>query len=111
MSTRLRGKTHGDTHATRQRTTDFIVWLCPNDRVMLRPLFNVGARFDVVDVAGMMLDDTLPDGTLLRRVGGDEWLVYRGALHEMRGGEPTGRQMTPRGDSRDKWRMIEEVTG
>jgi hypothetical protein len=68
----------------------------PDDAVVGLPLFNVGAEFNVVDVAGMVLDGALTDGTRLRYADGTHWLVRSRELHQIDG----SRRMRPRETSK-----------
>ena len=84
----------------------FRVLRVPDDAVVGLPLFNVGAEFSVVDVAGMVLDGGLSDGTRLRYADGTHWLVQARELRQIDG----GRRMRPRETSKTEHiARLEEV--
>lgn len=70
---------------TRRRDVLFRVLYAPDDGELLRPLWNVGAEFTTWDVAGMVMDGGLSEGTRLRDADGTEWLVRDCALQEADG--------------------------
>ena len=74
----------------------FRVLRVPDDAVVGLPLFNVGAEFSVVEVAGMVLDGGLTDGTRLRYADGTHWLVQARELHQVNG----SRRLRPRETSK-----------
>ena len=106
----IRGKTIGNTRATQQRRTDFVVWTCPADAELAVPLYNPGARFNQLDIAGMLYDGGVPDGTTFRREVGDEWLAYQQQLHELDDGRLTGRALRVKEASHGH-PLFEEVRG
>ena len=63
----------------------FRVLSAPNDADLLRPLWNPRAEFNMIDVAGMVLDGGLSDGTRLRYADGTEWLVQARELRQTNG--------------------------
>jgi len=84
------------------------VLYAPDDGELLRPLWNVGATFTTCDVAGMVMDGGLPEGTRLRDADGTEWLVRDCALQEAHG----ARRLAPvETNKTDKIATLREVTG
>jgi len=64
----------------------FRVLYAPDDDELQRPLWNPGAEFTTRDVAGMLLDGSLSEGTRLRRyVDRTEWTVRDHTLEQIDG--------------------------
>ena len=76
---RKRGPKRGTTRKTGKMADDFVVYACPDDKVLGKPLWNAGARFSKIDVAGMLLDGGLPAGMVLVQCG-RKWTVRGKAL-------------------------------
>lgn len=73
-------------HSQTRMDVLFRVLYAPDDDELQRPLWNPGAEFTMRDVAGMLLDDGLSDGTrLCRYVDRTEWLVRDHALEQIGG--------------------------
>ena len=84
------------------------VLYAPDDGELLRPLWNVGATFTTWDVAGMLMDGGLSEGTRLRYADGSEWLVQGCALQQVDG----PRRLAPvETNKTDKIATLREVTG
>ena len=84
------------------------VLYAPDDGELLRPLWNVGATFTTWDVAGMLMDGGLSEGTRLRDADGTEWLVRDCALQEAHG----ARRLAPvETNKTDRIATLREVTG
>ena len=81
-----------------RRDVVFRVLYAPNDGELQFPLWNPRAEFNEVDVAGMVLDGGLSDGTRLRYADGTEWLVQARELHQTNG----TRRMRPVEASKEK---------
>ena len=85
------------------------VLYAPDDGELLRPLWNVGATFTTWDVAGMLLDGGLSEGSRLRRyVDRTEWTVRDHALEQING----SRRLVPvETNQTDRVATLREVTG
>jgi hypothetical protein len=101
------GQYYGPKHSGRSDVL-FRVLYAPDDCELLRPLWNVGAEFTTWDVAGMVMDGGLPEGTRLRDADGTEWTVRDCALREADG----PRLLAPvETNKTDRIATLREVTG
>ena len=99
------GRGYNMTNSERLNRVFYVVSV-PDDVVLGRPLWNTSAAFNVADVAGMMLDGGLPDGTRLRYADGTHWLVQMQELRQIDG----PRRMRPRETSKtERMAWMEEV--
>ncbi len=86
----------------------FRVLYAPDDDELQRPLWNPGAEFTTRDVAGMLLDGGLSEGSRLRRyVDRTEWTVRDHALEQING----SRRLVPvETNQTDRVATLREVT-
>jgi len=81
----------GPTNSGRLDVVFRVLW-APDDDALALPLWNAGSAFNLSDIAGMLIDGGLADGTRLQDADGTHWLVRECALHQVNG----SRRLVPR---------------